>query len=114
VYGVTRTVVITGQTVRAFPIVFPVGLCAFNIIHWTQLLAQSASYASLFVHPEVFVRNQVLVVIAAYHVSIGIGNGTFHQFLHVPLLLCHHFADVCHTLFGGLNLLMLPFGRVQM
>ena len=104
---------ITSQTIRAPLVVKPHGRCSFDVVDRTQLLAQTALNASRFVDPELSVGNQVLVVIATDNVGIGKWNAPFYQFFDVTLTFGDDFADVCHALTGGLDLLACLLVGVQ-
>ena len=61
-YGMVRTVVVTGEAAQAGPVMFPHGLfpqSSDDIMHRTDIRADSALHAFLPLHMERFVRDEV-------------------------------------------------------
>ena len=104
--------VVTGQTVGTLAVMVPRRWNAGDVIDGTKTGTKATLDAGFRVNPELLVVDEVLVVVAADDVGVCIGNGTLDEFLDARLAVLDDFADVDHPFFGGLFLLLLPFGCV--
>ena len=105
--------VVASQTISTTAVVLPAWRHFYDVVHRTELLAEPTLDAGVLVHPEFLVRNQVLVVVTANNVGVGIGNSSANQFYHALLPVLHHLADVLDGATCFLYLLPFPLLGVQ-
>lgn len=92
----------------------PAGRCAFDVVDGTLLAAKTTLGAGVGIDPELVIGDEVLVVVTANQVGIGIRYGATDEFVNTALPFTNSLTDMWHIFLGCSYFASLRFRGVQM